>query len=304
MSVKCGNPKHGKPIYHESASEVRACFADNLTADGIINPVENHFQAAISSEWDYSPRTVQPVVDQETWPWTQPVIERREYSSSDRKPFTMGYAAAEALADRRPAADLENGPGWTGPSFIEPEPTPPAAKNDPLSDRATTRQMAFLSHLVAERDLEGLPSDWSQKVADDRVSFAEAREMITALKLRPRKALAANAHKPQPWRELSAKVPAGYYGTTDEAGKNHFYRVSVGRNDFYKVQEQASEELHFVPLNRYEGILRAILETGLEAAGLKYATERSRCYRCNRELTDNIGNPYFAQGLGPECGAK
>jgi hypothetical protein len=275
MSVKCGNPKHTQPIYHESASEVRACFAGKLTADGIDTT---------------------KVVDQETWPWVQPVVERREYSPSARKPFTMGYAAAEAAADRRGSVEA--------PEFVPPveAPQPTPARES----YATPAQEGFIGKLLAEREWEpfGEEGNLAESVSQGKsITKHEASVLIGWLKEQP-KAAAKVAHKTQPWRELAEKVPAGYYGVVDAERKNHFYRVSVGRNGFYKIQEQASEELHFVSLNRYEGILQHILDFGLDNAGKFYATEKGACRRCNRVLTDNTGNPYFEMGYGPECGAK
>lgn len=270
MSVKCGNPKHNKPIYHESASEVRACFAGTLTSDGIdTTPVE------------------------ETWPWVQPVVERREYSPSARKPFTMGYAFAEAIADREAAgAPVE---------FIEPEPQPTPAR----APYATSAQEGYIGKLLGEREWEPIGEEGSlaeSVIQGKSINRSEASRLIGWLKEQPRAKAASS--KPQVWRELAEKVPAGYYGVLDAERKNHFYRVSVGRNGFYKIQEQASDDLYEVKLGAYAGILQHILDFGIEKAHKFYATEMSACWRCNRTLTDNTGNPYFEMGLGPECGKK
>jgi hypothetical protein len=278
---KCGGQ-------HETVSQARECEQGNTAPKA----VENHFQAAISSEWGYDANSTE-----ETWPWTEQRVERREYSPSDRKPFTMGYAYAEALADRRANGEPE-------PVFMAPEP-----ESQPTPAResyATPAQEGFIGKLLAEREWEpfGEEGNLAESVSQGKsITKREASILIGWLKEQP-KAAAKAAHKTQPWRELAEKVPAGYYGVVDAERKNHFYRVSVGRNGFYKIQEQASEELHFVSLNRYEGILQHILDFGLDNAGKFYATEKGSCRRCNRVLTDNTGNPYFEMGYGPECGAK
>jgi hypothetical protein len=267
---------------HQTVSEARECEARAKKA-AFVGGTPEQIEAIYAAE------------AAETWPWTEQRVERREYSPSDRKPFTLGYAYAEALADRRANGEPE-------PVFMAPEPEPTPARES----YATPAQEGFIGKLLAEREWEpfGEEGNLAESVAQGKsITKREASILIGWLKEQP-KAAAKVAHKTQPWRELAEKVPAGYYGVVDAERKNHFYRVSVGRNGFYKVQEQASEELHFVSLNRYEGILQHILDFGLDNAGKFYATEKSACRRCNRELTDNTGNPYFEMGYGPECGAK
>lgn len=210
-------------------------------------------------------------------------------------------APVKMLINGRPATPATN-------PFV-----PPASpwSFPPGGREATPNQLDFMRILVDQRE-------WSLKnvdgevyetamnlLADKWISFAEAGAFITAFKDLPKKGKPVAEFpaptKEQPWKTLSREVPAGNYKITDEAGKNHFYRVSVGQNDFYKVQERASEELHFVPLARYAGILRSILAAGVEVARLAYAMDQTRCWHCNTKLTDNT-QPHYARGLGPICG--
>jgi hypothetical protein len=276
---------------HETVAQARHCEAANTSE------VAAGAQAIRDSQ-----------TPDETWPWagkTETAARPAKLAYPAKKPISdkkfkpLGVAYAEALA-------VQNGSPFE-PSFV----APPAAPEPQLPDfgyEATEKQIDFIQKLLAERDWEtGLDNDpIAQRVANGLpILRSDASSLITALKALPKRESAEpKAHGEQPWRRLSRDVPAGYYAVRDENGKNHFYRVSVGRNDFYKVQEQASDELHFVSLNRYAGILQSILDFGLDNAGKFYATERNACRKCNRTLTDNTGNPYFAMGYGPDCGGK
>lgn len=243
---------------------------------------------------------------------------RKPVSNRPFKP--LGVAYAEALAEGSPEPEV-NGPinkaailakridslmnsGSSGPEVFFNRPAP-----DPFAPRsATAGQIAFIKNLLSERDWKnGLDSDpIARKVEEGgSITMDEARDLIPALKALPKvKAVEVPVSpKEQPWKRLSREVPAGNYCVEIE-GKNHFYRVSTGKNGWYKLQERASEELHFIPLARYAGILQAILNAGIEAAHLRYSQELGRCWHCHLALTDNVGNPYFYQGLGPICGGK
>lgn len=279
MSIKCGNHQ-GLDIRHETVADVRACYA---SPNGIV---------------DFAPTTegikfpIAPAAP--AYPARKPVSNR---------PFKpLGVAYAEALAEGSPAshADLENGPETF---FTQPEPT-----ERYRSERsASPAQVSFIQVLLAERDWEtGLDNDpIARKVAEGKgITADDARSLIPALKALPKKAAPAPASpKEQPWKRLSREVPAGNY-CVDVEGKNHFYRVSTGKNGWYKLQERASEELHFIPLARYAGILQTILDAGIEASRLRYSRELSRCWHCHLTLTDNTGNPHFSRGLGPVCGEE
>jgi hypothetical protein len=280
---KCGGQ-------HETVSQARQCETGGPKAA----PVQQ-YDGQIESV-NYA---------EEAWPWTEQRVERQEYSPSAKRPFTLGYAYAEALADRSPAAraDLENGPEFIAPAPIAVE---NPERHHSFEVAATVKQLDFLKILLAERDWEtGLDNDpIALKVADGGMcARTEAGDLITALKALPKRRIEPAAHPEQPWRKLSREVPAGNYKITDAEGKNHFYRISVGKNGYYKLQERASEELHFVSLNRYAGILQAILNTGVESARLAYSTDQTRCWHCNLKLTDNT-QPHYARGLGPKCGEE
>jgi hypothetical protein len=271
---------------HETVAQARHCEAANTSevAAGAraIRESQNHFQAAIASEWDASTAPTKPA-----YPAKKPI--------SDKKFKPLGVAYAEALAVR-------NGDPFE-PSFVAPAPAPEVEHY-----QATGAQISFISTLLAERDWRnGLDNDpIAQRVLDGLpILKSDASSLINALKALPKiQSAPAKTDHEQPWRRLSREVPAGYYAVQDSEGKNHFYRVSVGRNGFYKLQEQASDDLHHIPLNRYASILQSILDFGLDNAGKFYATERSACRKCNRTLTDNTGNPYFEMGYGPDCGGK
>jgi hypothetical protein len=280
---------------------------------------------------------------EEVWPWAtdakterpaQKRFEDRNRTKGDAKkyarPFTMGIAYAQALRDGTAPAPVEE------PAFVAPPqnhfqaaiasewdaPTTPSCsgRNSEGTRRgygqATEGMERFVRILLEERDWEHAidPQSANGEAISDLgnglpISFPAARLLIELLKTLPKHgaqaAPATSAPKNvQPWKTLSEKVPAGYYGLQDQDGKNHFYRVSVGRNGFFKIQEQASSDLYFIPLLRYAVILEAILAYGLDKAGKFYATETSRCRKCNRVLTDNTGNPYFEMGYGPDCGGK
>lgn len=97
---------------------------------------------------------------------------------------------------------------------------------------------------------------------------------------------------------------------TDEEGKSRFYRISTRgkrsrRPGTWKIQERVTDML----LPRADAMLatvcQAILDQGgAKAAGLRFAQRLHKCSKCGASLTDDTGNPYYALGLGPECGAK
>lgn len=97
------------------------------------------------------------------------------------------------------------------------------------------------------------------------------------------------------------------------AGKTHFYRITrrAGRGQyegrtFTNIQERASDELFPVrgPWAQRKAILDSIRTAGVEASHVLYAEKLGACWRCNKTLTDDTGNPYRPYGLGPDCGPK
>lgn len=317
MSIKCGNPKHeGIDIRHETVADVRACFASP-------NGVADFAPTTEGVRFPQAPVLADRVED-EIWPWAEPTKPAKP-EPIYHNPFTqVGAAYVEVLKRRNgepsPAAvaDLENGPEY-GPidrASILAKPPIDSLLNSGASScsgrsqvMATPAQISFVKILLAEREVTGLNiTEFQERTSHEvlagyDVPMTDARDLITALKALPkRKVETAPQDRPeQPWRKLSREVPAGNY-CLEIDGKNHFYRVSVGANGYYKLQERASDELFFIPLSRYATILQAILEVGVEASRLRYARELSRCWHCHRTLTDNTGNPHFSRGLGPYCG--
>ena len=53
--------------------------------------------------------------------------------------------------------------------------------------------------------------------------------------------------------------------------------------------------------NQAIALLNRIVNEGVSACALRYATELGRCSRCNRTLTDEASR---ARGLGPECATR
>lgn len=324
---KCGGQ-------HETVSQARAC------EQGVQQPEINLNEMRQGVYESNTPEDVWPWAEPKKVERPAPKrFEDRPRTKGDLnkqggfKP--LGVAYAEALN----AAKAKGQPLPVEPEFIAPQnhfqaaiasewgaPTAPI-ETSACSGRnsetyrptrkpgdATDKMVAFCRDLLTERDWEHAIRPESQNgetiallAEGEYPTFASARLLIEFLKTLPKQAAPgaeAKPNKEQPWKTLSKEVPAGYYGITDENGKNHFYRVSVGRNGFFKIQEQASADLYFVPLARYAGILKSILDFGLDRAGKFYATETSRCRKCNRVLTDNTGNPYFDLGYGPDCGGK
>lgn len=266
--------------------------------------------------------------ESETWPWATPTkaerpaqkrFEDRPRTKGDldkrNGPMPLGLAYAYALKGGAPAPVAE-------PEFIAPTATVEAPgctgypTHPPVRYPASDAQKSFIARLLEERDWGNSiapESALGEAISDlghgEEIEKYIASQLITALKDLP-KAQDLSAPAPsaprhsQPWKALAEEVPAGNYCVTDSEGKRHFYRVSVSDKGFYKLQERASEMLHFIPLGRYAGILQTILDEGVEKARLAYSTHMKRCWKCGFKLTDNTGNPYYYQGLGPDCGAQ
>jgi hypothetical protein len=178
---------------------------------------------------------------------------------------------------------------------------------DSVERQATPAQLGFLASLGAERDLSGLSAEdfHSMELMASEIypSFTRASALITTLKAAP-KAQRSGSQKSKAWRKLAEAIPVGRYALLTGPGqdKTHFYRLSE-RNGFFKLQEQASDAWYEVELKNYETILQAIVDFGVEPAGVLYGELIGQCRRCGRALTDD-NNPYKAIGYGPDCGAK
>jgi hypothetical protein len=330
MAIKCSN---GSKHTHQTVAESRACWGASLQIeDDRMEVFAANVAEDVTPEAILVPASTLAEIndEQKTWPWSY-------RKGKDKHPFDMGRRYAETCAELgvpvrewdQPLEDREtvaaHAPAEVWAEFQEPDAQPDydtrweEGRTKPKAARsggATEPMRKFLAVLLDERDWSRSIDPQSQNgetISDlgngEWISFASAKLLIETLKRLPKHGAKTEADEPkpaneQPWRKLSREVPAGNYKVTAEDGKNHFYRVSVGKNGFYKLQERASEELHFVSLNRYAGILKTILEAGVEAAHLAYAQDQSRCWHCNTKLTDNTGNPHYGRGLGPYCGEE
>ena len=95
----------------------------------------------------------------------------------------------------------------------------------------------------------------------------------------------------------------GYYalrtpGSSDEI---HYYRITRSKKGYVKVQEQASDTLYPMDYRRALAVVKAIIESGEEAARHLYADTLERCYACGRTLTDETSR---ALRIGPDCRSK
>lgn len=214
--------------------------------------------------------------------------------SETARPATSQEARSTAIANLRETSPIFGG------------------GRDPI--KMTEAQEGYALRLMDERDMDATLRD-AIEAHWQGFTKRQASALIDYLQNMPIKAETAPAPTTQAvavrrsgmvdTKALLRQIPAGYYCVTNpETGKNHFYRVTVTAKGFIKVQEQASSDLFEVAYRSIAPIANAILKVGIEAAGLAYAQNKSRCYRCGRELTDNTGNPYFSQGLGPDCGTK
>jgi hypothetical protein len=135
-----------------------------------------------------------------------------------------------------------------------------------------------------------------------------ASEFISRYKDLPRKAPTAAqvpvSHAPA----ATVEIPAHRYGIHRD-GEVKCYAIDYGKEDtkwagFLFVNRISSDD-RFPIRNAKEKaeILAQIQADGIEASQLLAALTIRRCIRCGRGLSDTK-NPYFTQGLGPECGSK
>jgi hypothetical protein len=103
----------------------------------------------------------------------------------------------------------------------------------------------------------------------------------------------------------AAKVPAGYYATPSRTGNNDldFWRIDApetGKWAGYTFVKRLLGGHDPIKVRGAEAkmALDAIAAYGITEAGQRYAAEYTRCYKCNRELTDEASR---ACGLGPVC---
>jgi hypothetical protein len=117
---------------------------------------------------------------------------------------------------------------------------------------------------------------------------------------------AAQVPAPRPTSGTAVTIPAGRYAITDDEVKCYSinYGGEHGRWAGFTFLARISSDEEFPIRNAAEKarILDAI-RADVDGARVLAAHTLRRCSRCHRQLSDTK-NPYFAQGLGPDCGSK
>jgi hypothetical protein len=182
----------------------------------------------------------------------------------------------------------------------------PVAQDKPFEREASDKQLAFIKKLMAEREVTTQDVTFvTANISGTQLSMRQARTIIDLLLAKPLKTVVTHV-APSPSSPQAYAVPVGHYAIQMEGqDKPHFYRVRHGRKaGILFVAEQASDAFYSLrDQYAYRRAVVAAIAKDPAAAGLAYAKEIGRCYRCRRVLTDHE-NPYFAMGLGPECGKK
>lgn len=183
---------------------------------------------------------------------------------------------------------------------------------------AHPNRVKYANDLLGKRETGSLPVNLLEVamhlMEGKPVSAGEIGPLIDALRDCPRKGTATPAPVAQAEAEpAKATGPTlrdlaepladkGYYALRDQEnpGKIHYYRITR-RKGYVKVQEQASDELWPVDYRRALAVVKALLDSGVEAAQHLYADTLEKCYRCGRTLTDETSR---ALRIGPECRKK
>jgi hypothetical protein len=111
-----------------------------------------------------------------------------------------------------------------------------------------------------------------------------------------------------PHKPSTPDVPAGYYAVTADLmgyDGNDLYFYGVDRPEdgpwrgrVFVKSVVGGHPRRNVDRKQSRKALEAILKTGVEEARTKYGIEIGRCWKCNRELTDETSR---ALGIGPVC---
>lgn len=97
------------------------------------------------------------------------------------------------------------------------------------------------------------------------------------------------------------KVPDGRYAVNID-GKLRFFRFNrKTHSGMLRITEQAGPAHHPKKFIEYRKVIDAVLTVGVENAGLRYAQEIGRCWKCGLALTDEESR---ARGTGPVCATK
>lgn len=264
QGVRCGN--HGRDkVYHANVFEVRACYQGGITKQAVA---------------------------------AKPIDSLLNSGTRPSQPANADQARSEAMQR------LVN---QTSPFFQN------------RNNQATDRQLRLITDLVDEhltRDTDKAMAESVVASLDD-LTYESARLVIDAiLKVKAQRRAEATKAPAAPVAKMGlvAQVMGGRdennFCIIDEVGKARFYRISKRgkqsrRPGTWKIQERVTDML----LPRADAMLATMcqaIETqgGPQAAGLRFARLMHKCYKCGASLTDTTGNPYYAMGLGPECGAK
>lgn len=174
-----------------------------------------------------------------------------------------------------------------------------------MGKNITTKQVALIRSLVAERGVESLPeaqgraAEYVVEHGEDQqaVDRSMASGIIDELFKAPRRA--DRRTTPQQWPQ----VPAGRYALACEDRVRFFQvdRPERGRwAGFVFLSEQASDEFYPVKGQRGQDALAAIADNPQEAME-RYGRELGVCGACGRTLTDEESR---ARGIGPVCSRK
>jgi hypothetical protein len=138
---------------------------------------------------------------------------------------------------------------------------------------------------------------------DGSTSSAIIDEMVSTERFGYLYTIRKAARKPQ--TSNLPEVPEGYYAVPSRTGNNDLDFFSVDRptegrwNGYVFVKRVIGGHVD-TPVRGSEArlALEAIIEFGVEEAGVLYGREIGRCYVCNRTLTDDLSREL---GIGPVC---
>jgi hypothetical protein len=157
---------------------------------------------------------------------------------------------------------------------------------------ASEKQIEFIANLRVDR-----MTDEMIFAPVDRLTSQNASDLIKKLLELPKRETSADP--------TSAVVPEGYYAVPSVTGNNDLdffmiQRPTDGKWSGYTFLKRVVGGHADLPVRKADvgRVLRRIEDYGVKAAGMLYATEIGRCYRCNRHLTDDASR---AAGMGPHC---